>query len=384
MENIKKWVEEGVFGAITLDTSIFDRNNLNFESGLLKHLKQFRYGSTKLIISDIVYKEVMNHLKKKTTNSVTELENALNQIRIPWLVDEKTLNEVKLLLIGNNSADSISKIRLQAFINETNAEVIEAGKLIDVQNLIDRYFDVMPPFEETGKKKNEFPDAIALLTIDAWANNKNTKVLVITTDKGWKDYCDKSERLVALEDLNTTLSLFQLHNEYKVCFFLSEEVKKNNLCLWEAVEKALINQSWNMDFTLEAEAVYPYESEITEIVYKNFEFLVIDESEIYFRPIEVDDSYVVTEANIRVKYEVEGNFYFSVWDSIDKEDIPIGGGTKTSEVTVDIDVLITLDISDIENFEDFSIVDVEILNTSHDVDFGVVDLDWDGGVDEYD
>lgn len=54
------------YGAITIDTSIFESNGLKLESGLLKMLSQFKESPAKLILSDIILRELTNHITKNT------------------------------------------------------------------------------------------------------------------------------------------------------------------------------------------------------------------------------------------------------------------------------------------------------------------------------
>ena len=71
------------YDSITIDTSIFDRNGLNLEGGMLGQLTQFRDGSTKFVLSEIVVREVRKHLGdkvKEATNSLARaIENAVKQ-----------------------------------------------------------------------------------------------------------------------------------------------------------------------------------------------------------------------------------------------------------------------------------------------------------------
>lgn len=44
------------------------------------------------------------------------------------------------------------------FVSAINAEILGA-ELIDVNSILEDYFRTIPPFENSEKKKNEFPDA---------------------------------------------------------------------------------------------------------------------------------------------------------------------------------------------------------------------------------
>lgn len=73
------------------------------------------------------------------------------------------------------------------------------------------YFAQEAPFEES--KKHEFPDAIALITLEDWAKTNGKKLLAITRDKGWISFCEKSEWIDAEPDVSSALQRFQAHTE---------------------------------------------------------------------------------------------------------------------------------------------------------------------------
>lgn len=46
------------------------------------------------------------------------------------------------------------------------------------------YFDLRPPFEPNEGKKAEFPDAIALLELEGYGEQKRRYVLAVSRDGG--------------------------------------------------------------------------------------------------------------------------------------------------------------------------------------------------------
>lgn len=102
LDELKNLVRDGEFGAITLDTSVFDSQGLRLESGLLKQLKQFKDSSTKLIISEIVKEEILSHLNKKAQESKTSIEKSLRQIKENWIVKEQKIEKIKEMILINH------------------------------------------------------------------------------------------------------------------------------------------------------------------------------------------------------------------------------------------------------------------------------------------
>ena len=66
-----------MYDAITVDTNIFDEQQLNLEGGLLKQLYQFKDGSPKFVLSEIVVREVGRHLQDRAQKTNTALSSAI-------------------------------------------------------------------------------------------------------------------------------------------------------------------------------------------------------------------------------------------------------------------------------------------------------------------
>ena len=140
LDELKNLVRAGQFGAITLDTSIFEAQGLKLESGLLKQLEQFRDSSTKLIISEIVKEEVLSHLTAKTKDAKREIEKSLKQARDYWKIEEYEIEEIKKQIFGKREAQEIVTERFNQFVEATSLEVIEAQNYLIVSDLIQKYF----------------------------------------------------------------------------------------------------------------------------------------------------------------------------------------------------------------------------------------------------
>ena len=59
--------------------------------------------------------------------------------------------------------------RLKEYYKWIGAEVLNSNAYVDFERLMSMYFETKAPFEGGKNKKNEFPDAIALISLEAWA-----------------------------------------------------------------------------------------------------------------------------------------------------------------------------------------------------------------------
>jgi hypothetical protein len=348
-------------------------------------LEQFRDGSTKLIISEIVKEEVLSHLAEKTKDAKREIEKSLKQARDYWQVEEHKIEEVKKLVFGGREIQEIVTERFNQFLETTSLEIIEAQDYLIVSELIQKYFRSEPPFSESGKKKNEFPDAIALISLEAWANKNKTKVIVVTSDNDWKSFCKSSEQLCASDDFAEALGLFQLQDADDVCRYLSGKYKLGHLeNVEEAIFDALQYEIFDLDIYPEAESSYRYEEEIEEIKVNRFQFQLLEFPNIIFRPVNFDDHSLTVESRLSVDVNVECNFSFYAYDSLDKEDVGMGTSTVNTQADLEIEILITFvgDLNKIGAEVEVENVEIEI-KAPASINFGFVEPDWGDGDDEY-
>ncbi|MFH7023999.1 MAG: PIN domain-containing protein [Heteroscytonema crispum UTEX LB 1556] len=388
LDELKNLVRAGEFGAITLDTSIFDAQGLKLESGLLKKLEQFQDGSTRLILSEIVKEETLSHLIEKARNAQKEIEKSLKQAKEHWCVEDQNIEKIKEIVFGGREAQEVVFERFNKFAEMTSLEIVEAQNHVMVGDLIQKYFKARPPFSETGKKKNEFPDAIALMSLETWANKNQTKIIVVTSDNDWKSFCAGSERLIAIDDFAGALGLFQRQNADDICKYLSEKYEKGELeNVKEAISNALEYQLSDFEIYPEVSSSYMYEQDLTEVTLNGFEFKLFEPPNLIFRPVNFDDDSLVVESKLSVDVNIECSFSFSIYDSIDKDEVPFGSGSANVQTNLDVDILISF----VGNFvgsldeigSEIEVDDVEIEVKKLDaVDFGEIEPDWMG--EDYD
>jgi hypothetical protein len=149
------------YDAITLDTNIFDQNGLHLEGGLLQQLNQFHEGSVEFILSEVVIREVLGHLRVQAQDALDRLRSAIRKARSSGVLTEEAAAKAGEIRDTASEAKTAATARLDKFIKDTTCAVVLAHDA-DMKQLIEMYFDAAAPFEVDVKKKSEFPDAIAL------------------------------------------------------------------------------------------------------------------------------------------------------------------------------------------------------------------------------
>lgn len=371
-DEIKDAIAAGEIGAITLDTSIFDANGLRLEGGLLQRLEQFRGSGIDFVLSEIVANEVVAHVTKGASEARAQFESACKGLEKSWLASKELLDATGAAVFQGDTPKELAQRRFDAFVEKMDCAIIESSEHVDVKELLRRYFVPESPFSQKENKKNEFPDAFALLSLEGWAESSGKKLLVVSKDGDWTRFCKDSELLVAVDDLGTALSLF--HRDASVaCNALSLRLQNGGFPnLVEAIEDAIYRHIDGMDFIVDAEAAYSFEDEIGD--YEILDVVIGDGGMAEIEPIDAGDDYLVAKIPVSVGMRVECDFSFSIKDGIDKDYVPIGSASVSTEKTLSFDVLVTLGtpVSEADSIDDIEVTGKGRLY----LEFGYVEPNW--------
>lgn len=368
------------FSAIILDTSIYDQYGLKLEKGLLGKLTQFSRTETKFLLPDVIYNEVRKHLEKKIKASRGALEKALEEAGDHLFFEGSELNDAKSMLVDGKEIEGLGKSRIDRFVAATKAINLKTGDYVSVPELLGRYFSSEAPFADTGKKKNEFPDAITLMAVKSWAESNGENVLAVARDEDWQRFCEGTDNIHYETDLSQALAYFnketapyqlvdnleQALNERKADKFIKD--------IAESLESTFSGFMPNQD----ADSVFYWEPEGSSGGFTDFHFL-----ENKFSVIDKDEDWVVLEAYAEISLYAEGEFTLSAYDSFDKDHVYIGSVTREAETTYPTKILITISGDLSGPINDLTVEDVEVFETPSSMDFGELTLDYDPDEDDY-
>lgn len=374
-EELKQLLADDKISAISIDTSIFDQKQLNLNSAAMQATARLKPLSFDYMLSSTVAREVKNHLENAAQVALQKARKEVGKALFAFDTEKPTRDEILDQITGGKSARNIAKERWEKYLTESGCKIIDDHSLVDTSTLFDAYFAGEPPFG-TGRKKDEFPDALALNALERAAVERGIGILVVSKDGDWRAYCERSENLYIVPEIEKALAL--IRNAPPVLKMAvhawlveggdgSEEVFPN---IAMRVENFEISASAYPTFG-EAE-VFAWAGELQSIDWPpDNEIDVIDFED---RKEEQAARLVLSiplELVVRVMVELD----FSVWDGIDKESVSMGGRCVEVDEGMTVRATFTVDVNGIgTDDQEIIYVACEIDDLSHEIDLGEVDV----------
>ncbi|RWB00412.1 MAG: hypothetical protein EOQ39_35325 [Mesorhizobium sp.] len=370
--------------ALTIDTSIFDQKRLQLNSPPLQALSALKERPLSFILSSTVAKEVTGHLEKALEEAIRAAKKGIGEALFAFGTEKPTRDELIEQISGGQSTAEAANERFNTFLKETSCEVLDDTKLVDMSALFEEYFASRPPFGP-GKKKNEFPDALALLALERAAADRDIGIMVVSKDGDWRAFCAKSERLYLVPEIEKALDL--VNNapsglRKAVVSWMTEggagheEVREHIAKNVELIEFTVLGYpTWG---ELEASS---WGAELKTLEWPDPSDIDIIETEL------VSDGgiiKVVVSLPLQFTTQVSIELSFSIWDSVDKESVNVS--SRSIEVNEEISGRLTMTVSVYEQGterEEIIYEDSDLDIRDHEVDLGEIDVfeddeSWDG------
>lgn len=182
--------------AVTIDTNIFDAAKFDFcDTSTLKTLENYvKSGKIKVILSDIVVRESKRHIAdqiKKICGIIRKARTDALEGSAEHLINTIGLGEILKIVTNKDELISKGEEMFDNFLRTINTEILGTD-LIDVGLVLGDYFETKPPFENSEKKKSEFPDAFIAQQIRK-RFGETEEVVIVSNDKGFIRACRESE-----------------------------------------------------------------------------------------------------------------------------------------------------------------------------------------------
>lgn len=372
------------YGAITIDNASLKGEGYRFYEGILKQMRQFKDSPVQVIQTDIVHNEAIKHIEQEISNTRSSIDRALRSANKQLKIKTEQIDQARELLSVEGDDSEIAEQRLQKYYEWIDGKLISSSNYADLSLLMELYFETEAPFETGKDKKNEFPDAIALLSVEGWAEDNNLSVIAVSQDKGWSNYSENSERITVVSSLSAALEKFQPHNEVSniIASIREDSLLDEPNHILEQITSAISDSLDGIDIDIEATSSFYYEYDDVYATYHEHDFETDENGLVKVNIIRIRDELITLKVTAIVECMVHASFDFSVRDSIDKDYVGMGGSSCEMESSYKTDVVVTLagDFSD--GIDNIDAEEIEVMETLRYADFGEVEPDWGSYEDE--
>jgi len=372
-QELAQLVHDGEIAGFTLDTTEFHHLGYNYQSKILQALGQFAGTDVTLLFSEVVLNEVHRHVSDDLKAKSDLQRSALRQVgKAAGLGLDPKQAMVDVGIPEDVTARSTEL--LDGYVATVGAERLHVDDGATVRQLHDLYFGSRPPFSTKADKKSEFPDAIALLSLEHWAAEQGGLVLAVSGDGDWARFAEQSLHVICMPQLAAALNLFNGDDAFVAARLAANLAGGTAASLSSSIQSAL--ESSVEIFDVEANAPYYYESEDEHATIE--EWLI---AEPRFDVLTSDADFVTVAFSVAVKATFHASFSFTVRDGIDKDDVGIGGAQASKSEEFDVQVVVTIARDD--DGPDPDVVELETDASSLSVDFGYVEVDYGDDRDDW-
>ena len=327
-----------------------------------------------MILAETVTREVAGKIEDSVSRKFESAKSGIDKALGAFGTREYTLEQLLNQITGGRTPDQVAQDAFSEFLNYSNCEILNDAELVDVPSIFDDYFSGRPPFG-SEKKKNEFPDAIALNALERTSRERSIGILTVSADGDWENYCKNSKHLYIVKEIEKALSFVTN----------APPVLRNRIRSWlereelGRLEFASFMEDIVGDMRFEAE-VYPsfgrcevevWSPQLKEINLPDEE--EIDIIELTPRP-DMNSSKIVVSIPITLTLRVPIDIGFYIWDSVDKESLSMGERTIDHEEVVNVITTINFNLRDQPlDEEGIEIDEVEVDSDWYQIYIGEVD-----------
>lgn len=373
------------YGAISIDSNILYSLGYKFDSGMLDQLKQFKNKHILIIQPRIIHNEMVKHVSEPFEKLHREIDKLCRESIRKLKTDENNSVQAASQLKGDLDPIALAEKIIFDFYREINGEVLETKDYLDVDELIELYFLNQPPFENNKEKKNEFPDAIALLCLDSWASEKGFKVVAVSNDKGWKLFSEGVANVEVVDDLQSALAIFQPHQRAMEIIesLLGNDFLDDGKRLFSDIKVRVADYvSDANDLTLDASSSYMFDYDDVQVEFDDVKILQKFGKTDPIDLIRIEDDEITLSISVEVQCTIKADFSFYVEDSMDRDEILIGRSMQATSESFNTLLLVTLSGDFTKSLDEIKLEHVEMQNNIDSVDFGSVEPELEPDYDE--
>lgn len=344
---------------VFIDTSVFVGNQFDFGNKLFETLiEHAQAGRIDVLLPEITVREIRGKADEAVEEAIQGLQKAIQRgpvlrpLGSPYAELHDTIDLAQAKAKIQSSIDGfLEKAKVKVLPTPSDA----------MKSVMDDYYGKKPPFGQ-GKKKSEFPDAIAAATLKKWSADNNEDVVLISSDGDFHGVCDGHPRLHHEERLEKYLQeVGEFHAA--VLSYVKQVTNQHRAKLEGAIEERFTQ----LGFYLQDQ-----DGEV-----ENLEVVKVAIDDDFFVIRIKDENEATLELSALVEFTCDLNYDdmdTAIWDSEDKRYIYIERVTEDDverEELVPVEVQVSFDLGDKSYFE------IEELEVNRGQDIGVIqDTDY--------
>ena len=374
-DGIRTLLAKGDIAALSVDTCIFDEKKLQLNAPSLQALAKLNDRGFRFVLPNTVGNEVTRHLEEEASKSLKSARKEIGQALRAFGTKDPTRDNLLNQITGERTPTQVAEEDFAQYVKDSGCEILNDTELVDSGKLFDDYFGGRAPFG-TGRKKDEFPDALALNALERTAINRGIDILVVSKDGDWEEFCGNSDHLYLITDIERALSLVTDAPPVmrKSVFDWMEDDARGNADLRSRVTEEVEL----MDF---GAIGYPSFGECELDVWAGAlqGMTLPEENEIdiieFEREKELNRLRLVVSLPLFLDVKIPVEVSFHIWDKSDKESFPMGGRWIEADEEIATEATITFEIYN-QGTEDEEIifVDVDVDANHHEVELGEIDV----------
>ena len=332
--------------SVFLDTHVFigSRYDLNEES-LLSKLKKL-VNNKKVIIytSNIVLRETERHIKLDISYGIEELKRskkAISKKIAPTIVKNTYLGNI-FESPCQKDIEEVALAKFKQFLDESKVVYLD-NEGIDIDRILDDYFNGNAPFENREVKKYEFPDAFIISKLKM-EFDRNKPVWVISSDKGFKRALANDEGFTCLSSINELLNMINKQDRMydMIVKYIKDEAVCKEIC--NNIQSKIECGDIEVDgFDYDRKGCYEgYEYSDTYITYVSVEKIYLSSVD------EITEDKICVTALCKAKIDVVciyNDYDNSIWDSEEKEYMFLQQGEVDEEHKPEFECSLTLRVN---------------------------------------
>ncbi|MBV4414685.1 PIN domain-containing protein [Clostridium tyrobutyricum] len=345
--------------SVFLDTNIFIgcRYDLN-EKGVLFKLKNLvNRNKIRLYISNIVVRETERHIKSDISDAINELKKSRKEIS----------KHISPTIVKDTSFSTIFELPCKDIIQETALtnfrEFLETAKVIyldnkgvDIDGILEDYFNANAPFDNKELKKYEFPDAFIISKLKK-EFYKNKPVWVISSDKGFKKALDNEEGFNCLSLINELLDMINKQDQMydRIIQYIENKDVYKEIChnIKVRIESDDIEvNGLDCDRKGYCEGYEYSDTSITDVSVEDFHMSSVDE---------ISENIIYLTLLCKAKISVScsyDDYDNSIWDSEEKEYMFLSEGEIDEEHEPKFECRLSLKVNHDGDNVEFSLSDI--------------------------